>query len=98
MRNKSSDSGCGVIVTLKDVLRLQVRIWARRKAIEAQQGSYALNVTGSILQFYEKYYNAKYPLPKSGRSAVLVVLRSQRKQPQDNLSLNCVPPRSDRPA
>lgn len=56
----------------KTRLCLQVRIWARTKAIEARQGNYALNVTGSILRFYEQYYSAKYPLPKSGRSATLL--------------------------
>ncbi|XP_003969479.2 aminopeptidase N-like isoform X1 [Takifugu rubripes] len=49
---------------------LLVRIWARRKAIEDRQGDYALNVTGRILQFYEQYYNAKYPLPKSDQIAL----------------------------
>lgn len=46
---------------------LQIRIWARRKAIDDGQGSYALNVTGPILRFYEHYYNTSYPLSKSGR-------------------------------
>lgn len=46
---------------------LQIRIWAQRKAIADGQGEYALNVTGPILQFYEKYYNTTYPLSKSGR-------------------------------
>lgn len=54
----------------KGVNSLQVRIWARRKAIEDKQGEYALNVTGPILQFYEHYYNARYPLSKSGRSTL----------------------------
>ncbi|KAM8895416.1 aminopeptidase N-like isoform 1-T3 [Spinachia spinachia] len=49
---------------------LLIRIWARRKAIECQQGDYALNVTGAILQFYEHYYNATYPLSKSDQIAL----------------------------
>lgn len=49
---------------------LLVRIWARRKAIEEKQGDYALNVTGPILQFYERYYNAPYPLTKSDQIAL----------------------------
>lgn len=49
---------------------LQIRIWARKKAIDDKQGDYALNVTGPILQFYERYYNATYPLSKSGRSTL----------------------------
>ncbi|XP_077376335.1 aminopeptidase N-like isoform X2 [Festucalex cinctus] len=51
----------------KDV---QVRVWARRKAIDDGHGNYALNVTGPILQFYEHYYNARYPLPKSDQVAL----------------------------
>uniref|UniRef100_A0A8D0AR57 Aminopeptidase n=1 Tax=Sander lucioperca TaxID=283035 RepID=A0A8D0AR57_SANLU len=49
---------------------LLIRIWARRKAIEDRQGDYALNVTGPILQFYEHYYNATYPLSKSDQIAL----------------------------
>uniref|UniRef100_A0A671Y3W1 Aminopeptidase n=1 Tax=Sparus aurata TaxID=8175 RepID=A0A671Y3W1_SPAAU len=49
---------------------LLVRIWARRKAINDRQGDYALNVTGPILQFYERYYNASYPLSKSDQIAL----------------------------
>uniref|UniRef100_A0A3Q3ESM7 Aminopeptidase n=1 Tax=Labrus bergylta TaxID=56723 RepID=A0A3Q3ESM7_9LABR len=49
---------------------LQVRIWARRKAIDDGQGEYALNITGPILQFYERYYNATYPLSKSDQIAL----------------------------
>nr|XP_033483089.1 aminopeptidase N-like isoform X2 [Epinephelus lanceolatus] len=49
---------------------LLIRIWARRKAIDNKQGDYALNVTGPILQFYEHYYNATYPLSKSDQIAL----------------------------
>uniref|UniRef100_A0A7N8YCH4 Aminopeptidase n=1 Tax=Mastacembelus armatus TaxID=205130 RepID=A0A7N8YCH4_9TELE len=47
-----------------------IRIWARKKAIDDRQGEYALNVTGPILQFYERYYNAAYPLSKSDQVAL----------------------------
>lgn len=47
-----------------------IRIWARRKAIDDKQGDYALNVTGPILEFYERYYNAAYPLSKSDQIAL----------------------------
>lgn len=57
-----------VVDVTVDVRLLQVRIWARRKALEERQGDYALNVTGRILHFYQRYYNAKYPLAKSGRT------------------------------
>ncbi|KAJ0056264.1 hypothetical protein NL108_004542, partial [Boleophthalmus pectinirostris] len=53
--------------TQRDVL---IRIWARRKAIDDRQGDYALNVTGPILEFYERYYNATYPLSKSDQIAL----------------------------
>ncbi|NXA27343.1 AMPN Aminopeptidase, partial [Ibidorhyncha struthersii] len=42
-----------------------IRIWGRPKAIAEGQGSYALQVTGPILNFFEKHYNTSYPLPKS---------------------------------
>uniref|UniRef100_A0A674H3P1 Aminopeptidase n=1 Tax=Taeniopygia guttata TaxID=59729 RepID=A0A674H3P1_TAEGU len=42
-----------------------IRIWGRPKAIKEGQGDYALNVTGRILNFFEKHYNTSYPLPKS---------------------------------
>lgn len=49
-------------------LCLQIRIWARRTAIQLGQGDYALRVTGPVLQFFQSYYNISYPLSKSGRS------------------------------
>uniref|UniRef100_A0A8C7KG31 Aminopeptidase n=1 Tax=Oncorhynchus kisutch TaxID=8019 RepID=A0A8C7KG31_ONCKI len=47
-----------------------IRIYARKKAIADGQGEYALNKTGPILKFFEKYYNATYPLPKSDQIAL----------------------------
>uniref|UniRef100_F6UV20 Aminopeptidase n=1 Tax=Monodelphis domestica TaxID=13616 RepID=F6UV20_MONDO len=44
---------------------VQIRIWARPKAIDAGHGDYALNVTGPILSFFAQHYNTSYPLPKS---------------------------------
>ncbi|KAM9764876.1 aminopeptidase N-like isoform 1-T2 [Menidia menidia] len=51
----------------KDLL---IRIWAQKEAIDDGQGTYALNVTRPILQFYEKYYGTKYPLSKSDQIAL----------------------------
>ncbi|XP_072421563.1 alanyl (membrane) aminopeptidase b, tandem duplicate 1 [Chiloscyllium punctatum] len=48
----------------------EIRIWARKQAIEEDQGKYAVNVTGKILQFFENYYNVFYPLPKSDQIAL----------------------------
>ncbi|KAM7396135.1 hypothetical protein PAMP_019203 [Pampus punctatissimus] len=47
-----------------------IRIFARRPAIVAGQGQYALNKTGPILKFFEEYYNYSYPLPKSDQVAL----------------------------
>ncbi|KAI4800388.1 hypothetical protein KUCAC02_013271 [Chaenocephalus aceratus] len=47
-----------------------IRIWARRKAIEAGQGDYALEKTGPILKFFEDYYKSPYPLEKSDQIAL----------------------------
>ncbi|KAF3689288.1 Aminopeptidase N [Channa argus] len=53
--------------TIDNVL---IRIFARKTAIAAGQGDYALNKTGPILNFFEKYYNSSYPLPKSDQIAL----------------------------
>ncbi|XP_028439977.1 aminopeptidase N isoform X1 [Perca flavescens] len=47
-----------------------IRIFARKPAIDAGQGEYALNKTGPILKFFEEYYNSSYPLPKSDQIAL----------------------------
>ncbi|XP_017329198.1 alanyl (membrane) aminopeptidase b, tandem duplicate 1 [Ictalurus punctatus] len=47
-----------------------IRIFARAEAIDAGHGEYALNITGKILKFFEKYYNASYPLSKSDQVAL----------------------------
>ncbi|KAK7117381.1 hypothetical protein R3I94_022823 [Phoxinus phoxinus] len=49
---------------------LQIRIFARKEAINSGQGEYALNKTGPILRFFEDYYNVSYPLPKSDQIAL----------------------------
>ncbi|CAH2274213.1 aminopeptidase N [Pelobates cultripes] len=48
-----------------------VQIWGRKKAIEDEnQGEYALNISKPILDFFAKYYNISYPLPKSDQVAI----------------------------
>ncbi|XP_060892359.1 aminopeptidase N-like [Labrus mixtus] len=47
-----------------------IRIFARKPAIDAGQGAYALNKTGPILKYFEKYFSAEYPLPKSDQIAL----------------------------
>ncbi|NXY50682.1 AMPN Aminopeptidase, partial [Ceuthmochares aereus] len=47
-----------------------IRIWGRPMAIAEGQGNYALQVTGSILNFFESHYNTPYPLPKSDQVAL----------------------------
>ncbi|KAK2867020.1 hypothetical protein Q8A67_025137 [Cirrhinus molitorella] len=54
----------------QNIGKLQIRIFARQEAIKAGQGQYALNVTGPILKFFEKYYNVSYPPPKSDQIAL----------------------------
>lgn len=54
----------------KDNKNVMVRIWARKKAIAAGQGDYALTITQPILEFFEKYYNTSYPLTKSDQIAL----------------------------
>uniref|UniRef100_A0A8C2X9K7 Aminopeptidase n=1 Tax=Cyclopterus lumpus TaxID=8103 RepID=A0A8C2X9K7_CYCLU len=49
---------------------LKIRIFAKKSAIAAGQGEYALNKTGPILKFFERYYNSRYPLPKSDQIAL----------------------------
>ncbi|XP_068881923.1 aminopeptidase N [Aphelocoma coerulescens] len=53
-----------------DSERTLIRIWGRPEAINEGQGNYALNVTGSILRFFEGHYNTAYPLPKSDQVAL----------------------------
>lgn len=53
-------------IGLNYVCSEQIRIWARKKAIEDGHGDYALNITGPILKFFENYYSVPYPLSKSG--------------------------------
>lgn len=57
---------CSWCEWLNYVCSEQIRIWARKKAIEDGHGDYALNITGPILKFFENYYNVPYPLSKSG--------------------------------
>ncbi|XP_069580456.1 aminopeptidase N-like [Brachyistius frenatus] len=47
-----------------------IRIFARKPAIAAKHGQYALEKTGTILRFFEDYYNSTYPLPKSDQIAL----------------------------
>uniref|UniRef100_A0A672HE02 Aminopeptidase n=1 Tax=Salarias fasciatus TaxID=181472 RepID=A0A672HE02_SALFA len=47
-----------------------IKIYARKPAIDAGQGDYALKITGPILKFFENYYNSSYPLPKSDQIAL----------------------------
>ncbi|XP_019216757.1 aminopeptidase Ey [Oreochromis niloticus] len=49
---------------------VEIRIFARKSAIAAGQGQYALSKTGPILKFFEQYYDSKYPLPKSDQIAI----------------------------
>ncbi|XP_008068818.1 aminopeptidase N [Carlito syrichta] len=49
---------------------VSIRIWARPSAIDAGHGSYALDKTGPILDFFASHYNTAYPLDKSDQIAL----------------------------
>ncbi|XP_072918449.1 aminopeptidase Ey-like [Hemitrygon akajei] len=49
---------------------LQVRVWARKQAMEAGQGDYALRTVGRLLHFYEEKFQIFYPLKKLDLVAV----------------------------
>ncbi|XP_053741218.1 alanyl (membrane) aminopeptidase b, tandem duplicate 1 [Synchiropus splendidus] len=53
-----------------EVNNVAIRIYARKPAIDAGQGAYALNITGPILKYFQDYYNSTYPLPKSDQIAL----------------------------
>ncbi|XP_069840571.1 aminopeptidase Ey-like [Dendropsophus ebraccatus] len=60
-----------IVSQFKQVGDNRVKIWGRKRAIEDEnQGEYALNKTRPILEFFEKYYDAPYPLPKSDQVAL----------------------------
>uniref|UniRef100_A0A7M4FCJ9 Laeverin n=1 Tax=Crocodylus porosus TaxID=8502 RepID=A0A7M4FCJ9_CROPO len=43
----------------------EIRIWARKEAVEKGCVDYALNITGPIFSFLEDLFNISYPLPKT---------------------------------
>ncbi|XP_017321402.1 alanyl (membrane) aminopeptidase-like b [Ictalurus punctatus] len=48
----------------------EISIWARPEAVAAGHATYAMNITGKILSFYEKKFNLKYPLKKLDQMAL----------------------------
>ena len=42
------------------------RIWARKSALD--QIAYAKDIGSKILQYFESYFDVKYPLPKQVRA------------------------------
>ena len=42
--------------------KVDFRVWARQSAFD--QIAYAKDIGARILEFFEKYFNVKYPLPK----------------------------------
>ncbi|XP_057691883.1 alanyl (membrane) aminopeptidase b, tandem duplicate 1 [Corythoichthys intestinalis] len=65
-----SDFGNISATTTTSTGDVEIRIFARKSAIEAGQGAYALSKTGLMLDFFEKYYKSSYPLPKSDQIAL----------------------------
>lgn len=76
---------CNVFSSVYCMVWVQVRIFARKPAIAAGQGDYALKITGPILKFFEKYYSSKYPLPKSGKSTTRIWFKDTYRP----MSANC---------
>ncbi|XP_072137100.1 aminopeptidase N-like isoform X2 [Mobula birostris] len=50
--------------------KVTVRVWARKQAMEAGQGDYALETVGRLLHFYEEKFQILYPLRKLDLVAV----------------------------
>ncbi|XP_054632204.1 aminopeptidase N-like isoform X2 [Dunckerocampus dactyliophorus] len=50
--------------------RVNIQIYARPEATEAGHTAYAANVTGSILDFYEKHFHINYPQKKLDQVAL----------------------------
>ncbi|CAB1433690.1 unnamed protein product [Pleuronectes platessa] len=67
---RAASSSPPVLPRLRKKKESKIRIFARKPAIDAGQGAYALNKTGPILKFFEGYYNSSYPLPKSDQIAL----------------------------
>jgi aminopeptidase N len=44
---------------------LEVSVCGQKDAVSSGRLNYALNVSSKIIEYYEKFYNVKYPLPKS---------------------------------
>ena len=47
----------------------QTRIIARRQQIDAGKGDYAASISPDILDFYTRFFDVAYPLPKAGNNA-----------------------------
>ena len=45
--------------------QVEVSVCGQYDAIKSGRLNYALNVSQNIIEFYEKFYNVKYQLPKS---------------------------------
>ncbi len=64
-----SDFKClSSVANLKDSRQVRVGVCARPNAIE--QAELALNVSVKSLEFFESYFNVKYPLPKLDHIAI----------------------------
>lgn len=49
----------------------QIRVWAPEHMIS--QANYAIEVTPKILDFYEKFFQIEFPLPKQGKCGLIVL-------------------------
>ena len=56
------------IVKFHNNFTFQFSVWSRNEVINTS--AYALQIGPQILKFYESFFNIKYPLPKTGNSAI----------------------------
>ena len=66
----SSSSTCITCILLR-----QTRIYARDVAVINNATFYAKTITPLVLDYYEEYFDVKYPLPKSGNFLIFEPIR-----------------------
>lgn len=49
---------------MSNLVFFQIRVWSRKDAIDSTD--LALSVAENVLNYYEKFFNIPYPLPKIG--------------------------------
>ena len=55
-----------IVQGIGDDGKVEVGVCGRPSVVSAGELDYALNVSKNVIEFYEKFYGVKYPLPKCG--------------------------------